>query len=185
MPGNGRGRAPPPRYRGRPMPVSTSTTELEQSKVRLDVEVPGDEVERELQRVARAAAQDMKIPGFRKGKVPPQVVIQQLGRPALLDEAIRHGMPDWYEEAVNAAGIAAVGHPKLDVGTVREGKGEPLTFSVEVAVRPPATLGDWKGVEAPRREPEVKDEQIDAELEAMREQLASLEPVDRGAQRGG
>src|SRR3954469_11562341 len=183
-PGSAAERARAPRYRGRPMPVSTSTTDLGESKVRLDVEVPGDAVERELQRVAAAAGQDMKIPGFRKGKVPPQVVIQHLGRPALLDEAIRPGMADWYEEAVNSAGIAAVGHPKLDVGTVPEGKGEPLTFSVEVAVRPPATLGDWKGVEAPRREPEVKDEQVDAELEAMREQLASLEPVDRAAQSG-
>src|SRR4051812_26539920 len=166
------------------MPVSTSTTELDDSKVRLDVEVPADEVERELQRVARAAAEDMKVPGFRKGKVPPQVVIQQLGRAALLDEAIRHGMPDWYEEAVNAAGIAAVGHPKVDVGDVPASKGEPLTFTVEVAVRPKATLGDWKGVEAPRREAEAPDEAVDAEVERLREALTSLEPVDRAAQNG-
>jgi trigger factor len=166
------------------MPVSTSTTELDDSKVRLDVEVPADEVERELQRVARAAAEDMKIPGFRKGKVPPQVVIQQLGRAALLDEAIRHGMPDWYEEAVNAAGIAAVGHPKVDVGDVPASKGDPLTFSVEVAVRPKATLGDWKGVEAPQREPEAPEEAVNAELERMSEQLASLEPVERASQSG-
>ena len=125
-----------------------------------------------MQRVARAAGQDMKIPGFRKGKVPPQVVIQHVGRGALLDEAIRHGMAEWYEEAVNAAGIAAVGHPKVDVGDVPASKGQPLTFSVEVAVRPKATLGDWKGVEAPKREPEVADEAVDAELERMREQLA-------------
>jgi trigger factor len=166
------------------MPVSTSTTELEDSKVRLDVEVPGPEVEAELQRVARAAAQDMKIPGFRKGKVPPQVVIQQVGRAALLDEAIRHGMPDWYEEAVNAAGIAAVGHPKVDVGDMPASKGDPLTFSVEVAVRPKATLGEWKGVEAPKREAEAPDEAVNAEIERMRDQLASLEPVDRAAQNG-
>src|SRR3954471_16778907 len=166
------------------MPVSTSTTELDDSKVRLDVEVPADEVERELQRVAVAAAQDMKIPGFRKGKVPPQVVIQHLGRAALLDEAIRHGMPDWYEEAVNAAGIAAVGHPKVDVGDVPASKGDPLTFSVEVAVRPKASLSDWKGVEAPQREAEAPDEAIDAELERMREQLASLEPVERTSESG-
>jgi trigger factor len=166
------------------MPVSTSTTELDDSKVRLDVEVPAVEVEAELQRVARAAGQDMKVPGFRKGKVPPQVVIQHLGRPALLDEAIRHGMPEWYEEAVNAAGIAAVGHPKVDVGDMPASKSDPLTFSVEVAVRPKATLGDWKGVEAPKREPEVPAGAVDSELEAMREKLASLEPVDREAQRG-
>jgi trigger factor len=166
------------------MPVSTSTTELEDSKVRLDVEVPGDEVEAELQRVARAAAQDMKVPGFRKGKVPPQVVIQQVGRQALLDEAIRHGMPEWYEEAVNAAGIAAVGHPKVDVGDVPAAKGDPLTFSVEVAVRPKATLGDWKGVEAPRREPEAPQDAVDSEISRLRDALASLEPVDRAAESG-
>src|SRR3954452_2803749 len=166
------------------MPVSTSTTELDDSKVRLDVEVPADEVERELQRVARAAAEDMKVPGFRKGKVPPQVVIQQLGRAALLDEAIRHGMADWYEEAVNSAGIAAVGHPKVDVGDVPQTKGEPLTFSVEVAIRPTATLGEWKGIEAGKREAEASEEAIDAEVERMREALASLEPVEREAQSG-
>src|SRR3954454_9053884 len=151
------------------MPVSTSTTDLGDSRVRLEVEVPGDAVEREVQRVAQAAGQDMKVPGFRKGKVPPQVVIQQLGRAALLDEAIRHGMPDWYEEAVNAAGIAAVGHPKVDVGDVPASKGDPLTFSVEVAVRPKATLGDWKGVEAARREPEAPEEAVSSEVERLRE----------------
>jgi trigger factor len=166
------------------MPVSASTTELEASKVRLNVEVPGSEVERELQRVARAAAQDLRVPGFRKGKVPPQVAIQQLGRAALLDEAIRHGMPDWYEEAVNSTGIAAVGHPKVDVGDMPESKDDPLTFSVEVAVRPKATLGEYKAVEAPKREAQASDEQVDAELEQMRERLASLEPVEREAQNG-
>src|SRR4051812_26498051 len=166
------------------MPVSTTRTDLADSRVRLDVEVPGDTVERELQRVAQAAGRDMKIPGFRKGKVPPQVVIQQLGRPALLNEAIQHGMPDWYEEAVNAAGIAAVGHPKVDLGDVPEAKGSPLTFSVEEAVRPTATLGEYKGVEAPRREAEAEQEAVDAEVERLREALASLEPVEREAQNG-
>ncbi|HYZ27605.1 MAG TPA: trigger factor [Thermoleophilaceae bacterium] len=166
------------------MPVSTSTTELDESKVRLDVEVPGSEVEAELQRVARAAGQDMKIAGFRQGKVPPQVVIQRVGRAALLDEAIRNGMPDWYEEAVNSAGIAAVGHPKVDVGDVPTSKGDSLTFTVEVSVRPKATLSDWRGVEAARREPEASEETVTDEVERLREALASLEPVERAAQNG-
>ena len=166
------------------MPVSTNTTELEDSRVRLDVEVSGDAVERELQRVAQAAAQDMKVPGFRKGHVPAQVVIQQLGRGALLNEAIQHGMADWYEEAVTSAGIATVGHPKIDLGDVPEEKGSPLTFTVEVAVRPKAKLGDYKGVEAAKREPEAAQEQVDQEIDRMREQLASLEPVEREAQNG-
>ena len=166
------------------MPVSISTTELDDSRVRLDVEVPGDAVEQELQRVAQAAGKDMKIAGFRKGHVPPQVVIQHLGRPALLNEAVQHAMPEWYEEAVNAAGIAPVGHPKVDIGDVPEGKGTPLTFTVEVSVRPKATLGEWKGVEAPKREAEAPDEAVDAEVERLREALASLEPVERAAQSG-
>jgi trigger factor len=166
------------------MPVSTSTTELGDSRVRLDVEVPADAVERELQRVASEAGRDMKIAGFRQGKVPPQVVVQRVGREALLDEAIRHGIPDWYEEAVNNAGIAAVGHPKVDVKDVPAEKGSPLTFTVEVAVRPKATLGDWKGIEAPRREPEAPDEAVGEEVERLREALASLEPVEREAQKG-
>ncbi|MFL5839946.1 MAG: trigger factor [Thermoleophilaceae bacterium] len=166
------------------MPVSTSTTDLGESKVRLEVEVPGDAVERELQRVASEAGRDMKIAGFRQGKVPPRVVIQRVGRAALLDEAIRHGMPDWYEEAVNGAGIAAVGHPKVDVKDVPEEKDQPLTFTIEVAVRPKATLGEWKGVEAPRREPEAPSEAVDAEVERLREALASLEPVEREASTG-
>jgi trigger factor len=166
------------------MPVSTSTTELDDSRVRLDIEVPADSVERELQRVARAAGQDMKIAGFRKGKVPPQVVIQHVGRGALLDEAIRTGIPDWYEEAVNSAGLAVVGHPKVDLGDVPQGKGSPLTFTVEVAVRPKATLGDWKGIEAPKREPQAAEDAVNAEVERLREALASLEPVERAAQIG-
>jgi trigger factor len=166
------------------MPVSTSTTELDDSRVRLDVEVPADAVERELQRVARAAGQDMKIAGFRKGKVPAQVVIQHVGRGALLDEAIRAGIPDWYEEAVNSAGLAVVGHPKVDVGDVPQGKGNPLMFTVEVAVRPKATLGEWRSIEAPKREPQASEEAVNAEVERLRESLASLEPVEREAQTG-
>lgn len=166
------------------MPVSTSTTELGDSRVRLDVEVSADAVERELQRVAKAAGEDMRVPGFRKGKVPPQVVIQQVGRAALLNEAVQSGMPDWYEEAVNSAGIAAVGHPKIDLGDVPESKRDPLRFTVEVSVRPPAELGEYKGVEAPKREPEASDEQVDAEVERLREALASLEPVEREARNG-
>src|SRR3954453_15212297 len=166
------------------MPVSTSTTDLGDSRVRLQVEVPGDAVEREVQHVAEAAGRDMKIPGFRKGKVPPQVVIQQLGRPAILNEAIQHGMADWYEEAVNAAGLAVVGHPKIDLGDVPESKGAPLTFTVEVSVRPTAKLGEYKGVEAAKREPEADQEAAEAEVERLCEALASLEPVEREAQSG-
>src|SRR5260221_3111835 len=136
----------------RPMAVTTSTTELPESRVRLDVEVEAQDVEREVNRAAGELGRDMKIPGFRKGKVPPQVVLQRLGREQLVSEAVQRGMADWYEEAVNSAGVAAVGHPKVDMKDLPE-KGQPLTFTAEVAVRPKEQLGEYKGIEAPRHEP--------------------------------
>src|SRR3954447_18406418 len=183
MRGNARRAAPASRYRGPPMAVTTTTTELPESRVRLDVEVSPDAVERLLTEAASELGRDMKIPGFRKGKVPPQVVLQRLGREQLLGEAVQHGMSDWYEEAVNGAGVAAVGHPKVDLKDLPD-KGEPLTFSVEVAVRPKATLGEYKGLEAPRREPAADEETVIAEVDRLREALASLEPVEREAANG-
>ena len=166
-----------------PPAVKTSATELGDSRVRLDVEVEPTAVEQEVERAAKALARDMKIPGFRKGKVPPQVVLQRVGREAVLDEALRSALPQWYQEAVEGAGLATVGDPKVDLSDLPE-KGTPLAFTIEVGVRPEAKLGEWKGVEAPRREPEASSEAVDAELDRIREAHASLEPVERAARTG-
>jgi trigger factor len=163
--------------------VKTTTTELGDSRVRVDVEVPTDALEQELNAAASAIGGQMRVPGFRKGKVPPQVVIRQVGREAVLEEAVRQGLPGWYEQAVSEAGIATVGDPKVDLSDLPE-KGAPLAFSIEVGVRPPAMLGDWRGVEVGRREPEVAPDEVQAELERVRESLASLETVDRSAAQG-
>jgi trigger factor len=173
------------RYRGPPMATSltTSTKDLGDSRVRVDVEVAPEAVERELQSAAKALAGELKVPGFRKGKVPPQVVFQRVGREAVLDEAVRRALPAWYEEAIADAGIAAVGDPKLDLTDLPE-KGSPLSFSIEVAVRPEAQLGDYKGLEVGRGEPEAPVEAVDAEIERLRESVASLENVERPAQMG-
>ncbi len=163
--------------------VKTTTKELGHSRVRVDVEVAADALQRELDGAAGEIGRDMKVPGFRKGKVPSQVVLQQVGREAVLDEAVRRGLPAWYDEAVQEAGIAAVGSPKLDLPDLPP-KGSPLAFSFEVGVRPPATLGEYKGVEVGRREPAPSEEEIGAELDRLRESLASLETVDRPAAKG-
>jgi trigger factor len=166
-----------------PGQVTTDTKELGDSRVRVDVEVAPDAVERELGTAARTIGRDLKIPGFRKGKVPPEVVMQRVGREAVLDEAVRHALPGWYEQAVSDAGIAAVGDPKLDLPDLPD-RGSPLQFTIEVAVRPEAQLGEYKGLEVGRREPEAAPEEIEAELERLREQAASLENVDRAAAKG-
>ena len=123
-----------------PMPaVKTQTEELADSRVRVKVEVPNEEIEREVATAAGEIGRDMKVPGFRKGKVPPQVVLQQVGREAVLDEAVRRALPGWYEDAVLDAGIATVGSPSLDMSDLPE-KGAPLAFTFEVGVRPPAPV---------------------------------------------
>jgi trigger factor len=166
-----------------PTGVTTKTTELPDSRVRVEVEVPTEAIERELNTAASDLGRDMRVPGFRSGKVPPEVVLRQVGREAVLDEAVRRGLPSWYEEALADAGIQVVGDPQVDLSDLPE-KGAPLAFTIEVGVVPPAQLGDYRGVEVARREPKVDDEEVQAELERIRESLASLETVEREAGEG-
>jgi trigger factor len=163
--------------------MKTSVRELPESRVRVDVDVEASDVDRRLERTARDLAREMRVPGFRKGKVPPQMVLQRVGRDAVLEQTLRDSLPEWYERALLEAGINPVGDPKLDVPSV-PGEGEPLSFSIEVAVRPSATLGQYTGLEVGRAEPEVPEEAIEAELARLREGLASLRPVEREARDG-
>ena len=166
-----------------PAGVKTNTTELPDSRVRVEVEVPTEALERELKTAASQLGREMRVPGFRSGKVPAEVVLQQVGREAVLDEAVRRGLPGWYEEALADAGIQTVGDPQVDLSDLPE-KGGSLAFTIEVGVVPPAQLGDYKGVEVGRREPKVDDQEVEAEVERIRESLASLETVDRPAGEG-
>ncbi len=166
-----------------PTPVKTTVTELPESRVRVEAEVPAEEVERRLQQAARELGRQMRIPGFRKGKVPPPVVIRRLGREAVLDEALRSSLSSWYVDAIDEAGIAPIGEPELDVGDL-PAQGQPLAFSIEIGVRPQAKLGQYKGLEVGRREPHVDDAAIDAEIDRLRDRFATLETVERAAETG-
>jgi trigger factor len=166
-----------------PAAVKTNITDLPDSRVRVEVEVPTEALERELNSAAAELGREMRVPGFRSGKVPAEVVLRQVGREAVLDEAVRRGLPSWYEEALADAGIQTVGDPQVDLSDLPE-KGLPLAFTIEVGVVPPAQLGEYKGVEVGRREPKVDDQEVQAELERLRESHASLETVDRAAGEG-
>ena len=166
-----------------PTPVKTNVTELPESRVRVDAEVPAEEVERRVQLAARELGRQMRIPGFRKGKVPPPVVIRRLGREAVLDEALRSALGSWYVDAIDRSGIVPVGEPEVDVGDL-PGEGQPLAFSIEIGVRPRAQLGDYKGLEVGRREPHIDDAAVQEELERLRDRFATLETVERPAAAG-
>ncbi|HLY51111.1 MAG TPA: trigger factor [Solirubrobacteraceae bacterium] len=163
--------------------VKTSVTELPESRVRVQAEVSAEEVERRVAEAAKQLGRQMRVPGFRKGKVPAPVVIRRLGREAVLDEALRRALGGWYADAIEEAGIAPVGEPELDIGEPPR-EGQPLSFSIEIGVRPTAKLGQYKGLEVGRREPAVEESEVAAELDRLRERVATLETVDRAAEPG-
>jgi trigger factor len=163
--------------------MKTEVTELPDSRVKIDVAIEPDQLANRVDRAAAALAGEMKMPGFRKGKVPAQLVMQRVGREAVIEQALRDSLPEWYEQALLDSGVASVGDPKLDVGEI-PAEGEELRFSIEVGVRPKAQLGEWRGLEVGRAEVEVPEDAIDAELDRLREGFASLAPVDRPAASG-
>ena len=175
------------RYRGALMaaatPVTTTVEELPESRVRVQAEVTPEEIERRLSQAARSLGKSLRVPGFRAGKVPPPVIIKRVGREAVLDEAVRDSLGRWYSAAIDAARIVPIGEPDIDLGDLPP-EGEPLKFSIEIGVRPQATLGEYRGLEVAREEPGVADEKIDEELDSLRERTAKLETVERPAATG-
>ena len=167
-----------------PVPEVTATLkELPDSRVRVEAEVSAAEVSRRVDQAARSLGRDMKMAGFRKGKVPPDMIIQRLGRETVLDEAVRGSIGGWYGEAVDGLRLHTVGQPELEIGEL-PGTGEPLGFSFEIGVRPTAKLGTYKGLKVERREPAAPDEAVDEQLEELRKRMASLEAVEEAAAEG-
>jgi trigger factor len=165
------------------MALKTTLTELSDSRVRLDAEVPSEELESRVQRTAAQLGRDLRIPGFRKGKVPGPMVIQRIGRDAVLEQAVRDSLPEWYEEAIVRSGLSTVGDPKLDLDNLPS-SGEPLSFSIEVGVTPKAKLGKYRELEVGKRSPQVPEEAVETELHRLRDSFARLDSVDREAQQG-
>jgi trigger factor len=166
-----------------PVALKTTVTELGDSRVRLQVEVPPDELEGRLARKAQQLGRELKLPGFRRGKVPAPLVIQRIGREVVLEEAVRDTLSSWYSDAIASSGIVPVGDPQLDLGELPP-RGQALEFSIEIGVLPTAQLGDYRGLEVARREPHVEDELIEQEIEGLRERLARLQTAERPAASG-
>ncbi len=164
--------------------MAPTVKELPNSRVEVEVEVPAADVERAVNRASRTLAREMRMPGFRKGKAPPSLVIQRVGFAAVLEEAIREALPEWYERALLASGIAPVGDPRVEMVSTPEEEGEPLGFKFQIGVRPQAKLGEYRGLEVGRAEPEAPADLVDREVERIREGFARLEPVERAAAEG-
>ncbi len=164
--------------------IKTNVTELPESRVRVEVEVVPEEIERSLTDLARKVGRDLKVPGFRKGKIPAPVVIRRVGRASLLDEAVREQLPFWYSDAIDEARLAIIGDPEIKRGDLPEA-GESMHFTIEIGVRPKAKLGEWRGLEVQRRPASVNPKELEHRLQTLRERHGRLENLpDRAAENG-
>jgi trigger factor len=166
-----------------PSALTTTVTELPESRVRVQVQVQPGEIEARLERKARQLGREMRLPGFRRGKVPAPLVIQKVGREVVLEEAVRDTLGNWYADAIETAGIVPVGDPQLDLADLPP-QGAALEFSIEIGVLPAATLGQYKGLEVGRREVAIDEAELRREIDALRERLARLDTVERPAGSG-
>jgi trigger factor len=165
--------------------VRTKVEELPESRVRLEVEVPEEDVRQAIEHAALDLAGSLRVPGFRKGKVPTRVVAARLGRDALWQEAVRSHLDGWFWSAAQTSGIRPVANPEVDLGGEPPAEGDPFHFTATVAVAPKPEVPDWTGIEVPAPEPEVPADLVDAELERLRLAVAELAPVEgRPAQVG-
>lgn len=164
--------------------MQTTVEETDTHVVKLTVEVEPERVGKDLDEAYRKVARQVRIPGFRKGKVPRKVIDAQIGREAVLAEFIEDSVPEYYREALREHELAPIAEPDVDLEQVEEGK--PLVFSATVEVRPRLHLEerDYKGLKVERPSTDVTDAEVDAMLDSLRERFAELETVQRPAATG-
>ena len=164
--------------------MQTTLEHTDKHTVKLTVEVPPDEFGKDLDRAYRKIAQQVRIPGFRKGKVPKQVIDAQFGREAVLGEFLEDSVPSYYREAVREHDLAPIRDPDIELGEVEEGR--PLVFTAVVEIRPRLTLEErtYKGIRVDRPRIEISDEDVDRFLDSLRERFAELETVGRPIRSG-
>ena len=164
--------------------MATQVEELPDNKVRLTVDVPSEDVHHAVEHAASDLAASVKIPGFRKGKVPLPVLLSRIGKERLYTEAIESHISAWYGNAVARSGIRPADQPELEY-ELPASDDEDWRFRATVSVLPKPTPADWTKLQVPYVEPEVPADLVEHELNVLRSTVAGLSPVeDRSAQAG-
>ncbi|MEY2570409.1 MAG: trigger factor, partial [Acidimicrobiaceae bacterium] len=152
---------------------------LDGNKVKLSVEVDEAEFEKDLDAAFRAIAQEVRLPGFRPGKAPRRLLEAKLGKDVGREEAIRTALPSYYARAVRDNEVDVIAPPEIEI---TEGKDEgPILFDAVVEVRPQVTVGGYGSLRVELPRPEASDEEIDAQVERLRQQFGELQTVERPA----
>ncbi|MFC0502973.1 trigger factor [Micromonospora costi] len=160
-----------------------STVEtLSPTRVRLAIEVPFVELEPSLRKAYREIGQQVQVPGFRRGKIPPAVIDQRVGRGTVLNEAVQEAIPENILAAVREHDLKTLGRPEVEITEFNDG--DSLNFTAEVDVRPEITLPDLATVEVTVDELQIDESEIDEQVKNLRERFATLKTVERAAQEG-
>lgn len=165
--------------------MKTTVTEREGNTVKLEVEVSEQELQQAFDKRLKELTREVRVPGFRPGKVPASMLRQRLGDEMIITDTVEQAMDGWYTAAVVEAGVDPVDRPQIDVGEELPELGKPLSFTATVTVMPEVELGEYKGLEVPKESAEVLDEEVDEQFERLRNEFAELSPVEgRPVQRG-
>lgn len=164
--------------------MQTTVEETDKHKVKLTIEVSPEEFGKDLDRAYRKVAQQVRIPGFRKGKVPRQIIDAQIGREAVLGEFLEDSVPGYYRDAMRENDLAPITEPDIDVEQLEEGKALVFTATVEVRPRLKLEASEYQGIEIPRPSAEATDEDVQRLLDSLRDRFAELEPIGRPARAG-
>ena len=161
--------------------MSLQVEKMEKNMAKLTIEVAAEDLEKAMQNAYQKAKGRISIPGFRKGKAPRKMIEQMYGKGVFLEDAVNALIPEHYSKALAECELEIVSQPTIDITQAEPGKA--LIFTAEVATKPEVTLGDYKGVEVPKTEITVTDEDVDAEIKKEQEKNSrTINVEDRGAQ---
>jgi trigger factor len=162
--------------------LTTTSERLEENKAKLRVEVPESSLKTALDAAYRRWANEIKVPGFRKGKVPRQLIDQRVGPEVIREEALREALPDLYVSALESEKLEAIAPPEIEVVTFETG--EPIVFEATVDLRPEVLLPELSEITVEAPPSEITDEDLNDQLDRLRDRFAELETIGREARRG-
>ncbi len=160
--------------------MKVTAEKIDNQQVVLEIEVEAAEVEKATEKAYKRIANKVNIPGFRKGKAPKKIVEQHVGKQAILDEAFDIVAPKAFNDALDEQKIDPVTRPQIEVVTLEEGKN--LVFKATVTPKPEVALGEYKGLKVEKEAVEVKDEEVDKQVEQMRDRQGKMVDAPEGAE---
>ncbi|MDO3649659.1 trigger factor [Nocardia mangyaensis] len=162
--------------------MKSTVEQLSPTRVRINVEVPFEELKPDFDKAYKALAQQVKIPGFRPGKAPAKLIETRVGRGAVLEQVVNDALPGRYAEAVQTAEVKVIGQPEIEITKIEDG--EELAFTAEVDVRPEITLPDYAGLEVTVDSYTIDDSDIEQQLTSLRQRFGTLTGVERAVADG-